>query len=110
MTVIKSTKDDLRNFLYEKQFVIVMFDTKGYCPACDLLIPVFERLSKKYNNITFVTKSADDNPVAKQLIDDKKQPFFGVYKEGLLVACSLVSSESELTTMLNKLPNINFEF
>ena len=109
MPVIKSSNDDLRNFVYEKQYVIVMFETESNCPVCDQLIPVFARLSEDYKNITFVSMNADDNPVAKKLIINDKQPFIGVYKEGLLVACSLVSSESDLTSMLNKLPNINFE-
>ena len=109
MPVIQSSNDDLRQFVYNKQYVIVKFDTDENCPACEQLIPVFERLSEEYKNITFVSMNAEDNPVAKKLIIGEKKPFIGIYKEGLLVECGLVSSEDALTTMLNRLPNINFD-
>ncbi|MGZ5242285.1 MAG: thioredoxin family protein [Bacteroidia bacterium] len=109
MSVIESSNDDLRNFVYDKQYVIVNFHTEQDCTVCLELLPVFERLSEEYKNITFVRMNADDNPIAKKLINKEKKPFIGIYKEGLLVECSLVSSENEISTMLNKLPNINFD-
>ncbi len=109
MPVIKSTNDDLRKFVYDKQYVIVKFDTEDDCAVCEEIAPVFERLSDDYKNITFVRMNADDNPVAKKLIIKEKKPFIGIYKEGLLVECGLVSTENALSIMLNKLPNINFD-
>jgi thiol-disulfide isomerase/thioredoxin len=108
MAVIQSSNDDLRKFVYDQQYVIVNFYTKDDCPSCDELLRVFEQLSEDYKNITFVLMNANDNPVAKNLINKHKKPFFGVYKEGLLVDCSIISSREELSLMLNKLPNIKF--
>ncbi|MGZ5245300.1 MAG: thioredoxin family protein [Bacteroidia bacterium] len=109
MPVINSSNDDLRKFVYDKQYVIVKFHTEEDCPVCVQMMPVFERLSNEYQNITFVRMNADDNPIAKKLINKEKTPFIGIYKEGLLVECGLVSTENALVTMLNRLPNINFD-
>lgn len=109
MPVIQSSSDDLRQFVYDKQYVIVMFKTDEDCPVCEKIGPSFEKLSKEYKNITFVSMKAEDNPVAKKLIISEKKPFIGIYKEGLLVECGLVSSVDALTSMLNRLPNINFD-
>lgn len=110
MTVIQSPNDDLRKFVYDKQYVIVKFHTEDKCPVCDKLTYVFERLSEDYKNITFVQMDSDDNPTAKKLIRKTKKPFIGVYKDGMLVDCGIVSTEKELVHVLNKLPNIKFSF
>jgi thioredoxin 1 len=109
MPVIRSTVEDLRNFVFEKPFVIVKFHTDDNCPTCEKLLHVFERLSDNYLNITFVLMNSDDNPTARILIKKNKKPFFGIYKAGLLVECGLVGSEKELTTMLNRTPNIKID-
>ncbi|MDQ3073814.1 MAG: thioredoxin family protein [Bacteroidota bacterium] len=109
MAVIRSTNEDLRNYVYDKQYVIVKFHNKENCELCTELLPVFERLSDKYTDITFVVMNSEDNPIAKKLIEKNKKPFIGIYKEGLLVECSLVASEKEFITMLDRLPNIKFD-
>lgn len=109
MPVIKSTDEDLRKFVFEKPFVIVKFHTDDKCPLCEKLLKAFERLSDNYLNITFVLMNSDDNPTARVLIKKNKKPFFGIYKKGLLVECGLVSSEKELTAMLNRIPNIKLD-
>jgi thiol-disulfide isomerase/thioredoxin len=109
MPIISSTDQDLRNFLFEKPFVIVKFHTGDNCPTCEKLLKAFERLSDNYLNITFVLMNSDDNPTARQLIKKNKKPFFAVYKSGLLTECGLVDTEEELTKMLNRIPNIKLE-
>ena len=109
MAVIRSSNDDLRKFIYDRQYVIVQFCTVDECPTCDELLAAFTRFSEEYKNITFVEMNADDNPTAKMLIQQQQKPFYGVYKEGLLVRCGIVSTEAELSEMLNALPNIKFD-
>jgi thiol-disulfide isomerase/thioredoxin len=109
MPVITSTDEDLRKFVFGSDYVIVKFHTKDYCPACEKLLKVFERLSDNYRNITFVLMNSDDNPTARLLIKKNKKPFFSIYKKGLLVECGVLSTEEELTAMLNRLPNVKFD-
>jgi thiol-disulfide isomerase/thioredoxin len=109
MPVIRSNNDDLRKFLFDKQYVVVKFDTMEDCPVCIELVPIFEHLSDEYTDMVFVTMNSEDNPTAKQLILRHKKPFVGVYKEGLLVECKIISSEKDLISMLDKLPNIKID-
>jgi thiol-disulfide isomerase/thioredoxin len=109
MPIITSSNEDLRNFVFEKPFVIVKFHTGDRCPTCEKLLKVFERLSDNYLNIAFVLMNSDDNPTARRLIKQSKKPFFAIYNNGLLIECGLVGTEEELTEMLNRIPNIKLE-
>jgi thiol-disulfide isomerase/thioredoxin len=106
MPVLKCSDEELSNFVFNKPLLIVKFHTAEECPTCDKMLIVFERLSNYYKNFTFILMNADDNPTAKDLIDNNKKPFFGIYNRGLLIESALMESEEELTTMLERAPNI----
>src|SRR5687767_14988974 len=100
MPVIQSSDEDLRKFVFDKPLVIVKFHTTDKCPACEKMLPIFEKLSDSYLNFTFILMNADENPTARFMIKKNKLPFFGIYKNGLLIECGLMENEEQLTDML----------
>jgi thiol-disulfide isomerase/thioredoxin len=104
MTIIESNDNQLRQLIFEKEKVIVKFVDEN-CEVCKSLAPSFSRLSSDpaYNAITFVRMSAKENPVSSKEVALTGTPFFATYRKGTLQECGVISTESGITTLLQKL-------
>jgi len=94
----------LRQLVHEYPKAFVMF-TAAYCAICEQLRPIFELFAtnRAYAGIAFLRLNADQNPVAKQLMDKQAAPFFVIYDQGRLVHCDTLYTEQQLRAMLHAL-------
>lgn len=104
MGVIEATDDDLRTIIFDYPRVIVKFVTED-CTVCKELQPFYQGCaeSPKYAEITFVRMDAKENPVSSREVALTGTPFFAAYKAGILLYCSLVSTEEGVENVLKKL-------
>lgn len=104
MAVIFGTDEDLRSLTYAHPYVAVKYHNETF-PICKELYPKYKKFSedKKYKNITFVRVDADENPIAKKLIQKDVYSFMAIYKKGLLMESHIISSEKDIKLMLDKL-------
>jgi thioredoxin 1 len=74
--VVDTTDAYLRRFTHEYPKVFAKF-TADDCPLCAELAPCFARFANDPANkdILFVRLSADENPVAQQLLQKRAAPF-----------------------------------
>jgi hypothetical protein len=76
--------------------------------ACQELYPEYEKLSRldKYKDILFVRIDADENLIAKKIIEKDVFSFMCLYKQGLLVESQTISSPEDIIEALDKLVRI----
>src|SRR5688500_11798450 len=91
--IIFGTDDDLRKITFEYPYVCVKYHNDNF-PICKELYPVYQKITqdKKYKNITFVRVDADENPIAKKLIQKDVYSFMAIYKKGLLLESRTIAS------------------
>ncbi|MFT2011239.1 thioredoxin family protein [Pontibacter sp. 13R65] len=99
-----ATDEDLRQLIFEHNYVIVKYLNEA-CEYCKLLAPPFEKFSRdgKYSKITFLRVDASENPVARAEVGGKDMPFFNIYKKGFLLDCGCIKTEEGVKELLNKL-------
>lgn len=104
MAVIESSDKELRIIIYDRPRVMVKFIDED-CRICKLLAPSFEKFSTDplYSGVTFLRMHASENPVSSKEVKLSGTPFFATYKHGILIDCSLLSTEAEVESMLGKL-------
>jgi hypothetical protein len=78
---------------------------------CGEINELFQRLDKHedYKNVKFLWADSRTNPVAEQFIEKIQAPFMAAFKEGFLVECKAVSTESELNKMIERLFTFKFK-
>ena len=104
---VQPTNDaGLRTLVYKNAKVIVKFTTKD-CPVCVRLWKHYLTLSQepKYNNILFLMVDAAENPVSNKSVQLTRQPFFAIYHKAQLKECMLISEETVLEGLLDRLLN-----
>jgi thiol-disulfide isomerase/thioredoxin len=104
MPVLHATDDDLRTFIFNNPMVIVKYVKKD-CEHCKRIAPHFEKFSNdpKYDRIRFLIADSIQNPVAFREVGERDMPFVSMYKEGLLIECASVKTETEVRALLDKL-------
>ena|SRR5688572_25268016 len=82
--------------------VILKYHTDDCGEDCKVLLPIYEALSdqKKYADIVFLRIDADENPVAKKFILQKRQPILSLYHKGRLLETKYVGTEIEIVELL----------
>ena len=104
---VQPTNDaGLRTLVYKNAKVIVKFTTKD-CPVCVSLWKHYLTLSQepKYNDILFLMVDAAENPVSNKSVQLTRQPFFTIYHKAQLKECMLISEETVLEGLLDRLLN-----
>lgn len=102
---VHNTNDEgLRRLTYEHLKVFAKF-TSASCPTCELLAPPFARHADdaEFSSILFLRLNADENPVAKKIMQEKVAPFFVSYCQGQLLECDMLTTEQEVLDMLHRL-------
>jgi len=102
--VVDTNDAYLRRFTHEYPKVFAKF-TADDCPLCAELAPCFARFADDPANkdILFVRLSADENPVAQQLLQKRAAPFFVSYCQGRLLECDVLATEAEVLAQLARL-------
>lgn len=104
MKVIDTNDEGLRTLIHDFPRVLAKFTSEN-CAICDLLAPPFEELSTdpRYAKTVFLRLDADENPVARKMMDQKVAPFFVSYCRGRLLDCDTLHTELEVKEMLRHL-------
>ena len=102
--VLDTNDEGLRHSIYEHQKVFAKFTAED-CVICKLLVPGFVKFSESedYRDIQFVRLSSEENPVAKQLMNERAAPFFVSYCQGRLLECDSLTTEAAVQAQLNRL-------
>ncbi len=103
-SVLDTNDEGLRHCIYEHQKVFAIFTTED-CAICKLLGPGFAKLSEneEYEHIQFVRLSSEENPVAKQLMDERATPFLVSYCQGRLLECDSLTTTAAVQAQLDRL-------
>lgn len=106
MDIIEATDDDLRTIIFDYPRVIVMFISED-CPICKELKPYYQDCAgnPKYQHVAFVRMDAHANPVSSREVALSGTPFFAAYRGGILVYCSLISTEEGMESVLKSYCN-----
>lgn len=102
---VHDTDDEgLRHLTHEHLKVFAKFTSEG-CDTCELLAPPFAKFAddKAYEPILFLRLNADENPVAKKLMQERVAPFFVSYCQGQLLECDSLTTEPQVKDMLDRL-------
>lgn len=104
MKVLDTNDTGLRTLIHDFPWVLAKF-TSANCDVCELLAPPFEKFSVdvRFQRTAFLRLDADENPVAKQMMNERVAPFFVAYCRGRLLECDTLRSEQEVQTMLERL-------
>lgn len=103
MHIINSDKIDWQKVFLENEYIIVNYQPFSDCKKCDEINELFQRLDEDYKNVRFLWVDSRSNPMAEQFIKKTQAPFMAAFKEGFLVECRVVSTESELNKMIDRL-------
>ena len=102
---IKDTNDaGLRTLIHDFPKVMAKF-TSDNCATCERLAPPFEKfsLASTYASVVFLRLNADQNPVAKKIMEERVAPFFVAYCRGRIVECDMLTTEADVRAMLDRL-------
>lgn len=79
--------------------------TADNCATCEQLRPLYEMFATNhaYAGVAFLRLNANQNPVAKQLMQQQAAPFFVSYCQGRLLSCDTLYTEQQVRALLNAL-------
>ena len=102
--VIDADDEELRRLTYEQTKVFAKF-TADDCAICKILAPGFVKLAdnEEYQAILFVRLSSNENPVAKQLMNERAAPFFVSYCQGRILECETRDTDADVQAQLDRL-------
>ena len=102
--VIDADDEELRRLTYEQTKVFAKFTAED-CVICKMLAPGFVKFAdnEEYQAILFVRLSSDENPVAKQLMNERAAPFFVSYCQGRILECETRNTDAEVQAQLDRL-------
>jgi thiol-disulfide isomerase/thioredoxin len=102
--VVDADDEQLRHLIHEHMKVFAKFTSEN-CAACAALAPPFTKFIDAPENvgILFVRLNADQNPVAKKMMQEKIAPFFVSYCQGRLLECDALTEEAQVVAQLERL-------
>ncbi len=105
MAVRETTDAYLFLQVADNDLVILKYHTDDCGALCMDFIPIYEAISNdpKYKNVIFLTINAEDNPMAKRRILDKKQPVITIYSKGRLLDSTHASTREGVEKLLQEL-------
>ncbi|MBJ6109314.1 thioredoxin family protein [Hymenobacter sp. BT523] len=103
-TVVDTDDEGLRRITHERMKVFAKFTAED-CLTCKLLGPGFAKFAddEEYQGILFVRLASDENPVAKQLMNQRAAPFFVSYCQGRILECDTRETDADVRAQLNRL-------
>jgi hypothetical protein len=89
----------------DNDLVILKYHTDDCGAACRDFIPVYKQISEdpRYSMVIFLEINAENNPVAKRRILDKKQPVITIYSKGRLLDSRHASNREGVEILLQEL-------
>src|SRR5687767_11086047 len=101
MAVSETTDEFLFLQVSDNDLVILKYHTDDCGAACTDFIPIYEEASNdtKYKKVIFLTIDAENNPVAKKRILEKKQPVITIYSKGRLLDSRHASTRDGLEVL-----------
>jgi len=102
--VVDADDEQLRHLIHEHMKVFAKFTSEN-CAICDALAPPFTKFVDDPQNVSilFVRLNADQNPVAKKMMQEKIAPFFVSYCQGRLLECDALTEEAQVVAQLERL-------
>lgn len=102
--VVDADDEKLRHLIHEHLKVFAKFTSEN-CDICEALSPGFAKFVDAPENvgILFVRLNADQNPVAKKMMQQKVAPFFVSYCQGRLLECDALTTDAEVVAQLERL-------
>lgn len=105
LQAIQEVNDEgLRRLIHDHLKVFVKFTSED-CAICNALALPFAKFADgaAYQPILFLKLNADQNPVAKKLMDQHVAPFFVSYCQGRLLECDVLTKEADVRAQLDRL-------
>jgi thioredoxin 1 len=105
MAVNETTDAFLFLQVSENDLVILKYHTDDCGASCIEFIPIYEEISNdpKYKHVIFLTINAENNPMAKRRILDKRQPVITIYSKGRLLDSRHASTREGVEALLQEL-------
>ncbi len=102
--IIDTDDAGLRRFTQDRLKVFAKF-TADDCAVCKMLGPTFAKFAAEdeYEGILFVRLSSDENPVARQLMNERAAPFFVSYCQGRMLECDTCATDADVRALLDRL-------
>ena len=102
--VVDTDDAGLRTYTHERMKVFAKF-TADNCPVCKLLGPSFGQLADvgARQSILFLRLNSNENPVARQLMNERAAPFFVSYCQGRITECDTCETEAEMAAQFERL-------
>ena len=102
MAVTALTDADFVETLADTPLAIVDFHA-GWCGPCIMFKPKFKRISADYEGkVAFFMVDGEANPVARKSVSIDNLPWFGIYRNGTLVAGKSMSKEDAFRAFVDK--------
>ena len=76
--------DSLQSVIEKEKVVIVQYSA-GWCGNCRIMKPKFKRFANEYPDAEFILIDAEKNPVSRGLANVNNLPTFAVFKDGVFV-------------------------
>jgi len=105
MAVQETTDAFLFLQVAENDLVILKYHTDDCGAACIEFVPIYLEISEdaRYKDIIFLTINAENNPVARRRVLDKKQPVITIYSKGRLLDSRHANSREGVEELLAEL-------
>ena len=101
MAVSDLTDETFASTLADTPLAIVDFHA-GWCGPCIMFKPKFKRISKDYEGkVAFFLLDGEKNPAARKSVTIDNLPFFGIYRNGELVAGKSMAKEEAFRAFLD---------
>lgn len=99
MAVTTLTDDDFTATLAKADLAVVDFYA-GWCGPCIMFKPKFARISNDYPHVKFYMVDGEKSPEARKSVQIDNLPFFGLYRNGVLVTGKSVSKEDAFRELI----------
>jgi thiol-disulfide isomerase/thioredoxin len=101
MAVTSLTDDDFASELASSGLAVVDFYA-GWCGPCIMFRPKFKRISADYPHVRFFELDGEAAPASRKSVQIDNLPFFGFYRDGVLVEGRSMSDEAAFRETLEK--------
>ncbi|MBD3629576.1 thioredoxin family protein [Cyclobacterium sp.] len=96
--------DNLAQIIQDNEKVVVQYGAT-WCGNCRIMKPKMKRLSKNFEDITFLYVDAEKLPESRKLAQVTNLPTFAVFDKGAIVNQVQTNKEEVLKTLINEITN-----